>query len=78
MSIPFINKNKILCINNLRSYYKVIILLKQQSFYALAWSTGETLSRKGINFLASLLLARLLAPSDFGKMAMLLLMGGFQ
>lgn len=44
---------------------------KQKAVNAVLWSTIERFSVQGINFVLGLLIARLVAPSDFGVIAML-------
>ena len=45
--------------------------VKQQTIKGVIWSGVEKLSNQGIRFLVGLILARLLAPSDFGLVTML-------
>lgn len=44
---------------------------KDRTLKALLWSSIETIGVQGINFVFAIILARILAPSDFGLMAML-------
>jgi teichuronic acid exporter len=46
-------------------------MLKRRAFIATLWSSGDILSRQGVQFITTLVLARLLAPADFGVVAML-------
>lgn len=48
-------------------------MLKREALTAAVWSSGDILFRQGIQFTAILVLARLLAPADFGAIAMLAL-----
>ena len=50
--------------------------LKQRAFTATAWSGADILLRNGIQFVVSVVLARLLVPEDFGIVAMLYLFTG--
>jgi O-antigen/teichoic acid export membrane protein len=45
--------------------------MKRRALIATMWSAGDALSRQGLQFLTTLVLARLLTPSDFGIVAML-------
>lgn len=45
--------------------------LKRRTTRALAWSFGGTLGTQGVQFIFSILLARLLTPAEFGLIAML-------
>lgn len=45
--------------------------LKQKTVKGIGWSAIERFSVQGVNFLIQLVLARLLAPSDYGIIAML-------
>lgn len=45
--------------------------LKQATTKGLFWSTIERFSNQGVSFLFSVILARILAPSDFGIVAMI-------
>jgi len=49
------------------------VLLKQQAISAVGWSSVEALSRQGLQFVFSVVLARLLSPEEFGTVAMILL-----
>ena len=51
-------------------------LRKRSALIATLWSGGDVLFRQGIQFLTLALLARMLAPSDFGMIAMLSLITG--
>lgn len=46
--------------------------LKRKAFKGVSWSMIERFSVQGINFLLQILLARLLLPSDFGTIAILM------
>lgn len=48
-------------------------MLKHRAFAAVLWSGGDTVLRQGLQLLATVVLARLLSPSDFGVVAMLAL-----
>jgi len=50
--------------------------LKKRSLSAVVWSGGEAFSRQGVQFIISIILARLLAPEIFGLIAMLSLFIG--
>ena len=45
--------------------------LKRDSISATLWSDVDSFGRRGIQFFISILLARLLAPEDFGTIALL-------
>lgn len=45
--------------------------LKQKTTKGIFWSSVERFSNQGVSFIFSILLARLLAPSDFGIVAMI-------
>lgn len=45
--------------------------MKRQAVIATLWSAGDALSRQGLQFATTLVLARLLTPADFGVVAML-------
>jgi O-antigen/teichoic acid export membrane protein len=47
------------------------VSLKQQASESVFWSAVERLSAQGIQFLLSLVIARILLPSDYGLIAML-------
>ena len=51
-------------------------MLKWRASRAVAWSGGDLLLRQGVQFAAMLILARLLAPADFGVVAILALFIG--
>jgi len=51
-------------------------LLKFKAFAAVLWSGGDIVLRQGMQFVATMVLARLLSPSDFGVVAMLALFIG--
>ena len=51
-------------------------MLKQRAFMAVLWSGGDIVVRQGVQLTATLVLARLLLPSDFGVVAMLALFVG--
>jgi teichuronic acid exporter len=46
-------------------------MLKRRAFIAILWSGGDIALRQGMQFFATMILARLLLPADFGVMAML-------
>lgn len=48
-------------------------MLKRRAFAASLWSGGDLLLRQGLQFVAMIVLARLLVPADFGLVAMLAL-----
>lgn len=45
--------------------------LKQKSISAVIWNSVERFSVQGVNFVISILIARLVSPDDFGAIAML-------
>ena len=45
--------------------------LRQRSLKAVIWSSADTFGRQGIQFVTSILLARLLTPSEFGLLGMI-------
>ena len=45
--------------------------MKRQALIATLWSASDALSRQGVQFITTLVLARLLTPADFGLVAML-------
>ena len=45
--------------------------LKQKTFKGVIWSAVERFSTQGVQFVFSILLARLLTPNDYGMIAML-------
>ena len=47
--------------------------LKQKTKSGLLWSSIERFSNQGVQFLFSIMLARLLAPSDYGIVAMVVI-----
>lgn len=51
-------------------------MFKQRVFIATLWSGGDIVLRQGMQFFATMILARLLLPADFGVMAMLSLFVG--
>lgn len=51
-------------------------MLKRQALVATLWSSGDLVSRQGLQFLVTLVLARILTPADFGLVAMLALFVG--
>jgi teichuronic acid exporter len=51
-------------------------MLKRRALVATLWSSGDLLSRQGLQFLVTLVLARILTPADFGLVAMLALFVG--
>lgn len=46
------------------------VRMKQRALIAVLWSAGDALSRQGVQFATTLVLARLLTPADFGLIAM--------
>lgn len=56
---------------------KVQDSLKQRTLHGLGWSGLAQVLRQILQFIISILLARLLAPSDFGLLAMILVFTGF-
>lgn len=48
-------------------------MLKRRALAATLWSGGDIVLRQGLQFVTTMVLARLLAPSDFGVIAMLAL-----
>jgi O-antigen/teichoic acid export membrane protein len=46
-------------------------MLKHRAFVATLWSGGDIVLRQGLQFATTMVLARLLAPADFGVVAML-------
>lgn len=46
--------------------------MKRQALFATFWSAGDIVLRQGVQFGATLILARLLTPTDFGVLAMVL------
>ncbi len=50
--------------------------LKQQSFKAFIWDFSGKLARQGMSFVVSIILTRLLSPSDFGLVAMTMVVIG--
>lgn len=50
--------------------------MKRQALYASLWSGSDILLRQGLQFATTLVLARILAPADFGLVAMLALVLG--
>src|SRR5262245_66640976 len=51
--------------------------LGERSMQAVLWSGSDLLVRQALRFGATVLLARLVAPEDFGAIAMLYLFTGF-
>ncbi len=51
-------------------------MLKSKAASSVGWSSLDAIARQGSQFAVSLVLARLLSPSDFGLMAMLVLLTG--
>ncbi|MBC2693797.1 MAG: oligosaccharide flippase family protein [Desulfobacteraceae bacterium] len=47
--------------------------LKNKTLHALFWSFFERIGQKGIQFVISIILARLLLPEEFGLIAMLII-----
>ncbi|KAA6316147.1 hypothetical protein EZS27_033499 [termite gut metagenome] len=45
--------------------------LKRQAIKGVAWSAVDRFSVQGIQFILSIILARLVAPSEYGLIAML-------
>lgn len=50
--------------------------MKRQALFATIWSAGDIVLRHGVQFGATLVLARLLMPADFGVLAMILVFTG--
>ncbi len=50
--------------------------MKRQALFATLWSGTDILLRQGVQFIATLVLARLLVPADFGVIAMLAVFTG--
>lgn len=50
--------------------------MKRRALIATIWSAGDALSRQGLQFATTLVLARLLTPADFGLVAMLAIFVG--
>ena len=50
--------------------------MKQRALAATAWSGIDTVLRQGLQFAITIVLARLVAPSDFGAIALLSLFTG--
>jgi len=46
--------------------------LKKAAFSAVTWTTLDTFGRQGIHFVISVILARILAPEDFGIIAIMM------
>lgn len=51
-------------------------MLKRRAFAAILWSGGDIALRQGVQFVATMILARLLSPADFGVIAMISLFIG--
>lgn len=51
-------------------------MLKEKALSAVLWSAGDILLRQGLQFGVSVMLARLLAPEEFGTVALLYLFTG--
>ena len=47
--------------------------LRRKTFWALAWSFFEVAGQRGMQFVVGLILARLLFPEEFGRIAMLMI-----
>lgn len=45
--------------------------LKSKTIYGIIWSAADNLSKQGIQFIISIIIARILAPSDYGLIGML-------
>ena len=45
--------------------------LRERSLKAVIWSSADTLGRQGVQFITSILLARLLTPAEFGLIGMI-------
>lgn len=54
-----------------------MIMVKSKVFIDSIWSFIERFSVQGLQFLFSIILARLLSPSDYGLIAMLSIFGSF-
>ena len=50
--------------------------MKRRALTAMGWSGADILVRNGLQFLVTIVLARLIAPEDFGTVAMLFLFIG--
>ena len=50
--------------------------LRERSLKAVVWSSADTFGRQGIQFITSILLARLLTPKEFGLVGMILVFLG--
>jgi O-antigen/teichoic acid export membrane protein len=50
--------------------------MRKQAIWATVWSGADALLRQGITFIISIVLARLLAPEEFGTYALLSLLVG--
>jgi O-antigen/teichoic acid export membrane protein len=51
-------------------------MLKQSALRATVWSGADVAARQGVQFLIAMVLARMLAPADFGLVALLLMFTG--
>lgn len=51
--------------------------MKRQAMTATFWSASDALSRQGLQFATTIVLARVLTPADFGVIAMLAIFIGF-
>jgi O-antigen/teichoic acid export membrane protein len=51
--------------------------LRRRTLHSLGWSGLSQVLRQGLQVVVSILLARLIAPNDFGAMAMVLVFSGF-
>lgn len=51
-------------------------MLKRRALTATIWSGADVASRQGVQFLVAIILARMLTPTDFGLMALLLMFTG--
>jgi O-antigen/teichoic acid export membrane protein len=51
--------------------------LKQQTLSGIGWSAGAQIGKQGLQFIISVILARLLTPEDFGLVGMILVFTGF-
>jgi O-antigen/teichoic acid export membrane protein len=45
--------------------------LKKQTFSGIIWTIADTFFLKGLTFMASIILARLLGPTEFGLIGMI-------
>ena len=50
--------------------------LKEKTISGLIWTFAEQLASKGIGFIVSIVLARILLPEEFGLIAMITVFSG--